>query len=397
MRRPFKFVATPLLALIIVLGGAGCPIGGGSTPPNFLAQFLVSPEQLDFGTDLNTLTLFVSKNYTQQPLPQFSVSDQGTPWLNVSPKTGNSTGPDDPAAFTVTVNRDRMTAGTNTANILITAPGIASRTVPVSARARLVAAFSASPENALVGQNVQFTDESTVVPEDGPIVSRLWTFGDGATSQQQNPKHKYQNPGVYTVTLSVQTATLSDTHVEVDLIVVTEAIGPTADFVASNTKPPAGTPVQFTDQSDPGDAAAVTSWLWSFGDGGTSTQQNPTHTYSVVGKYDVSLTATTEFGSDTVTKKKYIKVQPVGPTAEFVASNRFPAIGQQVQFTDLSDPGTSPITNWLWNFGDGTTSQAQNPTHIYTAAASYTVYLNVTTIVGSDSETKPDYIVVSQP
>jgi PKD repeat protein len=82
------------------------------------------------------------------------------------------------------------------------------------------------------------------------------------------------------------------------------------------------------------------------------------------------------------------------PTAGFAADTVTPIVGQTVTFTDQSTPAGNPISTYAWNFGDGTTSALQSPTHAYTATGTYTVTLTVTNPAGSDSETKTGYIVV---
>ena len=396
MVRALKMLAWPAVLITVLLAGMGCP---PYTPPDYLASFLLTPSSLDFGADEDSLELKVAKNFTSQPLPEFTISPGTTSWLSVSPKTGSSSGPDDPATITVTVDRSKMAVGTNSGSLIISAPGVADQEVPVTAKALLVADFSATPLLADVNEKVDFVDESSAAPGAGTISSWLWTFGDNKQSTSQNPRHKYTNPGTYTVTLTVQTSganALSDTQVRQNYITVEDTGGPTADFIASDTTPPANTPVDFTDLSDPGDDTIV-SWFWTFGDGGTSSDQSPTHTYLLKGKYTVSLTVTTDTGAeDTATKNKYIDVQSQGPTAQFVGSPRTIAAGETVQFSDLSDAGSSPITSWFWDFGDGNTiTGTSTPTHIYSAAGAYSVYLAVTTDVGSDGILKTNYITVT--
>lgn len=81
-------------------------------------------------------------------------------------------------------------------------------------------------------------------------------------------------------------------------------VAPTADFTVSNTTPVLGDTITFTDLS----TGEPTSWAWDFGDGGTSTSQNPTHVYAGLGTYEITLTATNAFGSDSETKTAYITV-----------------------------------------------------------------------------------------
>ncbi|MFO7789979.1 MAG: PKD domain-containing protein, partial [Bacteroidales bacterium] len=167
---------------------------------------------------------------------------------------------------------------------------------------------------------------------------------------------------------------------------------PVADFVADQTNITAGTTVQFTDLSD----NTPTSWSWDFGDGGTSTDENPAHEYTSAGTYTVELTATNSAGSDTETKVDYITVNPVTdpPVADFEADLTSINIGETVNFTDLS---TNSPDSWSWTFtgGDPASSTVEDPSVTYNTPGTYTVELTATNSYGSDTETKVDYITVS--
>jgi PKD repeat protein len=178
------------------------------------------------------------------------------------------------------------------------------------------------------------------------------------------------------------------------------------DAVGPNENPPvaafSGTPtsgyaplnVNFTDLS----ANNPTNWSWDFGDGvGTSTQQNPSYTYNSTGTYTVTLIATNAFGSDDEVKVNYIDVQTepeYPPVADFSGTPTSGGTPLVVSFTDLS---TENPTSWSWTFGDGVgTSTAQNPSYTYETAGTYSVSLTATNAYGSDSETKVDYINVTE-
>lgn len=134
--------------------------------------------------------------------------------------------------------------------------------------------------------------------------------------------------------------------------------------------------VQFADKSTPGSNGPITAWAWDFGDGNTSTEENPVNLYESAGVFDVSLTVTdSAAGTDTVTSPVTVAAVDGSPTAGF----RFVASGLDVTFTDMSSPGPSgAITGWHWDFGDGNTSTSENPSHTYAAAGTYTVTLTVT-------------------
>jgi PKD repeat protein len=171
-----------------------------------------------------------------------------------------------------------------------------------------------------------------------------------------------------------------------------DAASPDVSFTAS---PTIGTPplaVQFNDTSseDP------TSWSWDFGDGYTSTDQNPEHTYDSAGTYTVSLEATNEGGSDTETKTDYITIYaPV--SADFTANTTTVSSAHPIGFTDTSI-GTG-IDSWAWDFnGDGVVdSTVQNPVVTYGTAGEYTVSLTASssTTETNDTETKINYITIT--
>ncbi len=245
----------------------------------------------------------------------------------------------------------------------------------------LVAAFSGAPVTGNVPALVTFTDQST-----GNPASWLWDFGDGNTSTEQNPSHTYTTAGDYTVQLTVTNACGTVTESKANYIHFDPCIAPTASFTGSPTA--GGTPltVTFADQS----TGNPTSWLWDFGDGNTSTEQNPTHTYAAAGDYTVKLTATNDCNSNVATQTNYIHVDPcTPPSAKFAASSTSGSAPLTVTFTDQS---TGEPTSWLWNFGDGNTSTEQNPSHEYAAAGNYTVALTVTSACDSHTETKQDFI-----
>ncbi len=169
----------------------------------------------------------------------------------------------------------------------------------------------------------------------------------------------------------------------------TTIVGPVANFSATPTSGDAALTVSFTDQS----TGVYSSWYWDFGDGYTSTEQNPTHIYRLVGTYDVTLTVDGAEGDNSLTKIGYITVTDPGTiSADFTAS---PVMGEaplDVQFTDLS---VGDVRSWSWDFGDGHTSIQQSPTHTYTSNGVYTVTLTVSGPAGDDTEIKASYINVS--
>ena len=236
-----------------------------------------------------------------------------------------------------------------------------------------VASFTVSPTAPTINQNIAFKDTS--ITGNG-INQWAWSFGDGSTSTSQNPTHTYTTLGSKTVILTVTDLNGKASTISKSLT-VSDYISPVALFTYSPLSPGIGTQITFTDKSTPG-SGTINQWAWSFGGGSTSTSQNPTHTYTTSGQYTVSLTVTNT-NSKTSTVSSTINVAYIAPTAQFTLSTANPNVGQTVTFTDTSVPGTTgTINQWSWNFGDGTTSTTQNPTHAYTTPGSKTVTLTVT-------------------
>ncbi|MHC1626307.1 MAG: beta strand repeat-containing protein [Methanoculleaceae archaeon] len=252
--------------------------------------------------------------------------------------------------------------------------------------------FTGTPTSGAPPLDVVFNDTST----GGTVDSWLWDFGDGGTSTETNPTHTYESDGTYTVTLTVTNTTYgSFTKTRISYISVSTpptpgpGSSPTAQFTASPTSGDSPLTVAFTDQST--GTPSVYAWWWDFGDGSEICRlQNPTHTYTTPGQYDVSLTVTNGHGESTETKSSYIKVGNI-VDANFTASPTSGNPPLRVNFTDMS---TGSPTSWSWDFGDGNTSTEQNPSHTYVTSGVYTVTLTVENAISSDSLERADYITV---
>lgn len=245
-----------------------------------------------------------------------------------------------------------------------------------------IANFSGAPTIGAPPLDVNFTDlsQNTVSTWD-------WDFGDGNTSTQQNPLNTYTDPGTYTVTLTVTGPGGSDSEIKTDYITVQYA-PPICDFTADVTSGTATLTVNFTDLS----VDSVDTWDWDFGDGGSSTEQNPSHDFTTPGTYTVTLNVTGPGGSDSETKTDYIVVHVPPPVADFIG---FPTTGSPPLNVNFTDKSSGSIDTWSWDFGDGGTSSLPNPVHQYAGAGNYTVSLTVSGPGGDDTETKVNYISVS--
>ena len=165
----------------------------------------------------------------------------------------------------------------------------------------VVASFTAKPTSGYAPLNVQLTDTST-----GSPTAWEWNFGDGVSSKTQNPSHTYTTPGTYKATLTVENK--EGIHSSRSMgIQAFEPEGPTkaypeAGFTFNVVE---GCPqVEFTDQSK-----HATSWLWCFGDGSSSTEKNPVHTYTEAGDYHVNLTVFNENGENSISKTVTVEAE----------------------------------------------------------------------------------------
>ncbi|MDY9926298.1 PKD domain-containing protein [Methanosarcina sp.] len=179
-----------------------------------------------------------------------------------------------------------------------------------------------------------------------------------------------------------------DTVAKLSLKVTPPSI-PVADFSASPTSGTAPLTVVFTDSS----TGLPASWKWDFGDEFSSTDQNPTHTYSSAGTYTVSLTVSNSKGTDSKIATITVLEIPVPPVADFSAS---PVTGKAPLTVTFADKSTGSPTSWSWNFGDKSTSINQNPVYTYSKAGKYTVSLTVKNAVGGDTKKITNYIVVTK-
>jgi gliding motility-associated-like protein len=249
-----------------------------------------------------------------------------------------------------------------------------------------VANFTGAPLTGCSPLIVNFQDQST-----GSPASWNWNFGNGNTSSLQNPTASYFTPGSYTVTLTVTNSNGSNTLTRSQYITVYE--GPVVDFAAIPLSGCFPLRVQFEDLSTPGSGNTNVTWLWDFGNGSTSTLQNPLSVYNTAGSFSITLRVTNDKGCiKTISRPNYINV-----------TNGVKALFTNTQATVCSPPATiaftnnstgPPILSYFWDFGDGNFSNATNPVHTYLSGGSFIATLVTTSSAGCTDTIKSNPILI---
>ncbi len=204
-----------------------------------------------------------------------------------------------------------------------------------------------------------------------PGATWSWNFGGGNTSSVQNPTFTFSSAGTYPVSLSATnngcTTTISQ-NVTVQPNPVPGAIPNTVCL---------GNATTFANTSTIS-SGTITTWAWDFNNDGVTdnTTGNPSYTFATAGTFNVSLSATSNYGCTATTTTPVVVFGL--PSAAFTTQNN--CFQTASQFTNSSTAPTGAfITQYSWDFGDGTTSTLQQPTHVYTTPAAYQVRLEVTT------------------
>ncbi len=261
-------------------------------------------------------------------------------------------------------------SGNYTVRLIVTTSDGCKDTVdqPVSIYAEPTASFSSI--DVCEGLPVQFSNSSSIA--DATPLTYSWDLGDNSTGTTQNISHQYAAYGAYPVTLIVRSGNgCNDTLTRFANVFAL----PTASFATQYAC--AEEVASFADQSTI-PSGVISTWNWSFGDGGVDVQSNPEHIYSTPGFYPITLLVTSDQGCQDVTDG-LIRIVPL-PTADFETQDV--CYGFETPLTDLSQTTTGSIVSYSWNLGDGTTSTDQNVTHIYQRPGYFDVSLTVTTDSG---------------
>lgn len=259
--------------------------------------------------------------------------------------------------------------------------GIASITVSSSIAPSI--SFTTDPSRCI-------TNPNTFTPSLTGLTSYSWDFdGDNVEdSNQESPTFQYPSSGTYTVRLDVTDGTCGN-FVEQEITIYPEPAIPTftaETLVCINSE------IAFTNTTDETGFDDVLSYEWDFNGEGSSTERNPSFAFETSGTKAVTLTSSIP-GCEATSEVFQIEVS-AGPAAAFNPSSFGICEGEFITFTDAS---TNGATNWDWDFGDGFTSTAQNPDHLFTVAGNYDVSLSVTDALGCESTTTEEVSIAALP
>lgn len=228
------------------------------------------------------------------------------------------------------------------------------------------------------GETITFTNSSSSSATDFE-----WNFDDGTPpvySGNSTVGHVFANEGTYNVRLIASVGGVGGSCADTAYVPITVLPAPEAVIVVDNTAECDTLTALFTDNS----LGTISSWSWDFGNGNTSTAQNPpAQSYTSPGNYNVTLTVE----APNLCKNTDTQIVTVydSPVADFMVDDV--CIGSTGSFLDLSThAGGDPITSWFWNFGDGNTSTDANASHAYTVSGTYTVSLTVETATCTDTK-----------
>ncbi len=242
--------------------------------------------------------------------------------------------------------------------------------------------FTVSKQAGCSPLTVSFRDSSSGDPK-----YWNWDFGNGQISNVQHPTVTYTRPGTYTVTLVVRNAFGTDGITKESLITV--AGSPTANFAADRINACIPSTINFSDRSID-TTGTLTAWEWSFGDGTTSSEQNPSHSYSQPGFYTVSLKVTSSSGcTSTSTRVRLIRIFS-GVIADFVPTA--PATCRPPFDVTLMNQTSGPgVMSYTWDLGNGATSTAQNPAVTYSSNGTYSARLTATSDFGCSNTVEKSF------
>ncbi len=382
---------------------AGSTGGGGPQVDPNQSTIAVAPSEIIAGGAATTVTV-TARSANGTPLPNVLITLQATGTGNTLSAPGMT---DNNGVYQGTLSSTKaetkvITATAQLGGVTTALSGSATVTVSPAAPSASQSTVSGNPVSIAVGTA---TSTITVRVKDAfanPIPGATVTLsatGSGNT---------LSGPGLTDVN-GMFVGTLSSTDAGEKIVSVSATVGATTITLAGTvtvtvTAAPNQPPVaaftfnctqlacSFTSTSNDPDGT-VASYAWAFGDGSTSTLQNPSRTYATGGSYTVTLTVTDNQGAPSSPTSQTVTV--TAPNQPPVASFTFSCTELACSFTSTSNDPDGTVASYAWAFGDGSTSTLQNPSHSYAAGGGYTVTLTVTDNAGAPSAPTSQTVTVT--
>lgn len=253
--------------------------------------------------------------------------------------------------------------------------------------------------NACVSEDVTFTDQSVAINVGGStstITNWAWDFGDGSTSNVQNPSHAFDTVGAQQVSLIVTTDKgCIDTCFNTSAVVSF----PTPNVSFTHVNACHLEPIAFSDQTTTptvaGFSSSSSNWVWEFGNSDSAFVKNPQHIFPAPGNHNVTLTVTTNRGCTSSASNSQTITTYHLPNPNFSASKL--CEGVPTEFADLSSSIDGTVDQWSWTFLGNNGSQLQYPEFTFSAHDTFNVSLKATTDLGCENTTQKDVVIYGLP
>lgn len=244
-----------------------------------------------------------------------------------------------------------------------------------------VASFTFNPNIGTANQIISFDGTNSYDTDGGAITNYYWNLGDGTTKTGSIINHSYSSAGTFSVSLTVTDDEGQNNYISQLITILEPVSAPIANFTYSPQSPKVGDTVFFNAETSSDTDGNIIQYIWDFGDNSSGFEAEPTHTYVNAGTYDIQLTVidNDELNSTYSKTITVTEVNPQAPVAKFTYSPEYPTVNTTITFdSSESIDADGTIENYNWNFGDGNTSNIQNPSHTYTQEGQYVVSLTIT-------------------